>query len=131
MTRSSLPPYVRAAVERAKPDTRRPPTKVRRGIMNATEKRYASELEARKLAGEIRWWKFEGITLRIANGARYTPDFAILTNENALEFHEVKGAFVREAAIVRLKVAASLFPFRFILVQFSREHGQTSKAIEP
>lgn len=108
----------------------REPSKPRRGVMNKTEMRYSVELQARKLAGEIRWFAFEPITLRLASGAKYTPDFAVLTASGALEFHETKGGFIREAAMVRLKVAASLYPFRFVLVQFVRGE-QITKEIRP
>jgi hypothetical protein len=89
---------------------------VRRG-MNKLETRYARRLELMRLAGEITWWGFEGIKLRLATGAFYKPDFAVLANEGDLQFHETKG-FFREAANVRLKVAADLYPFAFYLVRW-------------
>ena len=104
--------------------------KPRRGVMNKTEARYAAELEARALAGELSWWAFERVRLRLANGAWYCPDFVVSTAAGEIEMHEVKGSHIREAAMVRLKVAASLYPFRFVLVQFTKA-GQTSKEIKP
>lgn len=88
-------------------------------MINGTEKRYALMLEARRLAGEVKWYAYEGMTLSLAHRARYTPDFCVLLADGTLEFHECKGTFVREAALVRLKVAATMFPFRFILAQES------------
>lgn len=88
--------------------------------MNKTETRYSLELESGRQNGVLAWWAFEAMTLRLATGARYTPDFAVLTSAGALEFHETKGGHIREAAMVRLKVAASLYPFRFVLVQFTK-----------
>lgn len=84
--------------------------------MNKTEARYAQDLELQKRAGTILWYKFEGFTLTLAPGARFTPDFAVLHCSETLEFHEIKG-FWREAARVRIKVAASLYPFKFIAIQ--------------
>lgn len=84
--------------------------------MNKTEARYAQDLELQKRAGVVIWWKFEGFTLTLAPGARFTPDFAVMKRSGELEFHEIKG-FWREAARVRIKVAASLYPFKFIAVQ--------------
>lgn len=130
MARSKALPSRRPASERAEPAKKR----TRRGAMNKTEAGYAMELEARKLAGEIAWFAFEAIKLRLADGAWYTPDFAVLRvvgdlqDHDALEFHEVKGGFIREAALVRLKVAASMYPFRFLLVQITRD-GRSSKVI--
>lgn len=35
--------------------------------------------------------KFEGITLKMANSHRYTPDFYVSPGGNVVELHEVKG----------------------------------------
>ena len=57
---------------------------------------------------------FEEITLALGGGARYTPDFWTLGDDDVLEFHEIKGHW-REAAKVRIKVAAAKYPqFRFM-----------------
>lgn len=83
--------------------------------MNEWERRRAGELEALRQRGEILFWRFEGATLRLANGARYTPDFLVMDKDGGLRAEEVKGHF-REAAKVRIKVAASIFPFPFIVL---------------
>lgn len=88
----------------------------RRGRMNKTEAEYASLLELRRRAGEVVWYAYEAITLRLADGARYTPDFAVMLADGQMELHEVKGHWA-EAALVRIKVAAELFPFRFLAVE--------------
>lgn len=55
------------------------------------------------------------ITLKLANGCRYTPDFVAFVG-GQLVAYEVKG-FMRDDAAVKVKVAASKFPFiRFVLV---------------
>lgn len=51
----------------------------------------------------------QAITLRLANGCRYTPDFATMLADGSLSFWEVKG-FMRDDAAVKLKVAAAQFP---------------------
>jgi len=84
--------------------------------MNKTEAAYAQHLEARKLAGEVLWYRYEAIKVRLADGAYYTPDFAVLTSDCMLECHETKG-FWREAARVRIKVAAEAYPFKFIAIK--------------
>ena len=131
MTTRALPARVVAAVERGKSSSAPAPSKSkpvrRRGVMNKTEARYAVELVARKRMGEVRWWRFEGMTLRIANGARYTPDFTVLPADGPLEFVEIKAGVMHEASIVRLKVAASLYPFRFVLVRFARGETTTTE----
>jgi hypothetical protein len=45
-----------------------------------------------------------------------TVDFAVMTASGVLEMHEVKG-FMTEDANVKLKVAASQYPFVFRLVR--------------
>lgn len=84
--------------------------------MNRTEEAYAFYLEQRKRANLIMWFKFEGIKLRLGAGAYFTPDFFVMNADGGLEVHEVKG-FWREAARVRIKTAAEMYPFRFIAVK--------------
>lgn len=86
------------------------------GEMNPTERAYAEHLELLKQAGEITWYGFEAIKLRLGKNTFYTPDFAVRLNNGELEFHEVKG-FWRDDARVKIKNAAYLYPiFRFIAV---------------
>ena len=87
------------------------------GKMNKTETAYAEYLELQKHAGEVLWYKFEGIKLRLADNTSYTCDFAVLPSDGILEMHECKGGFWRDDARVKIKVAASLYPFRFIAVK--------------
>jgi hypothetical protein len=83
--------------------------------MNKTEAAYDAHLWLRRRAGDVLWHKFEGIKLRLAEATFYTCDFAVLPASRVLEMHEVKG-FWREDARIKIKVAASLYPFRFIAV---------------
>lgn len=89
------------------------------GVMNGTESKYALHLEAKRIAGEIFAYSFETITLKLADGCRYTPDFVVINRELEIEFHEVKG-FWQDDARVKIKVAASKFPFRFVGVQYKK-----------
>lgn len=89
----------------------------KRGVMNGTESDYAALLEIRKRAGgDIEWYAYEAITLKLGEDARYTPDFVVMRHDGTIELHETKGHW-EEAALVRIKVAAALFPFRFIAQQ--------------
>lgn len=85
------------------------------GSLNRTEARYAAHLAALQAAGEILWHRFEGLKLRLADATFYTPDFAVLAADGVLECHEVKG-FWHDDARVKIKVAAGLYPFRFLAV---------------
>lgn len=89
--------------------------RLKSGQMNKTEAAYAQELEARKNAQELLWYVFEGVTLKLADGCRYTPDFAVLRADGVMEMHEVKG-YWQDDAKAKIKVAADKFPFKFIAV---------------
>jgi hypothetical protein len=89
--------------------------RLKTGEMNKTEAAYDSLLRERQGLGFIVWYKFEPIKLRLADNTFYTADFAVLANDLVLELHEVKG-FWQDDARVKIKVAASLYPFRFIAV---------------
>lgn len=90
--------------------------RLRAGQMNKTEAAYAQHLELRKRAGEVAWYRFEGIKLRLADSTFYTPDFAVMLSSGEMELHEVKG-FWTDDARVKTKVAADQYPFRIIAVK--------------
>ena len=93
------------------------------GRMNATEERYAAHLAARQAAGDVHWFAFEAVKFRLADLTFYTPDFLVLPASLVLEVHEVKGHWEDDAR-VKIKVAASLFPFRFYgIKQKSKKAG--------
>jgi hypothetical protein len=81
----------------------------RPGRMNGLETAYSKVLEARRLAGDIRSWRFEAMTLRLADRTRLTPDFLVILPSGAHQFHETKGRW-REDARVKIKVAAEQYP---------------------
>lgn len=82
--------------------------------MNKTEAAYDAHLWG--LRGRtIVWHKFEAVKLRLADTTFYSPDFAVQTISGQIEMHEVKG-FWRDDARVKIKVAAALYPFRFLAV---------------
>jgi len=83
------------------------------GTLNKTEREYRDRLELRQRAGEIAWFKFEGLKLRLADNTFYSPDFAVMLADGRLECHEVKGGIWEDDARVKIKVAASLYPFAF------------------
>jgi hypothetical protein len=88
--------------------------------MNRVEQQYEQHLRERLLVGEIRWYWFEPMKLRLADNTYYTPDFVVVGNDLALEAHEVKAEWStgkpgwQEDARVKIKVAAEIFPIRFI-----------------
>lgn len=90
--------------------------RMKAGAMNKTEAAYAITLELRRRAGEVLWFKFEGMKFRLADSTFYTPDFAVMLADGALEAHEVKGHW-QDDARAKIKIAAELYPLRFIAVQ--------------
>lgn len=87
--------------------------RLKTGQRNKTEQAYEDHLESRRMVGDILWYRFEGLKLRLADNTFYTPDFAVLAGDGYLECHEVKG-FWTDDARVKIKVAAEQYPFRFI-----------------
>lgn len=90
--------------------------RLKAGTMNKTETAYAQHLEWRKLAGEVVWYKFESIKLRLADKTFYTCDFFVMLSTGELQAHEVKGHWEDDAR-VKTKVAAEQYPLQFIGVQ--------------
>lgn len=89
--------------------------------MNKTEAAHAQDLELRRRAGEIEAWLWEPLRLKLAPDCTYEPDFMVLMKDGAVEFHEVKGGFITDDGLVKLKVAAERFNwFRFVLYQYDR-----------
>jgi hypothetical protein len=83
------------------------------GERNKTEAAYEELLKAMQFTGEILWYRFEGIKLRLADNTFYTPDFFVMNAEGQLEAHECKGHWLDDAR-VKIKVAAANYPFKFI-----------------
>jgi len=93
--------------------------RLKAGVMNGLEKEYDSFLARRMMAGEVLWYRFESVTLVLADRVRYTPDFAVMLSDGMIEMHEVKG-YWRDDAKVKIKMAADKFPFRFVSIQKKR-----------
>lgn len=90
--------------------------RLRTGEKNKTEAAYGEHLELRKQAGDVLWFRFEGVKLRLADNTFYTPDYFVMRSDGHMEVHEVKG-FWRDDARVKIKIAAEMYPFRFIAVK--------------
>ncbi len=99
--------------------------RLKQGEMNKTEARYEQHLKWRQNAGEILWYRFECIKLRLADNTFLTVDFAVMLADGTLELHDVKGAkaIIEEDAKVKMKVAAEAFPFVFRYV-FPKPKGE-------
>lgn len=87
--------------------------RLKTGERNKTEKAYEDMLKGMQVSGDIIWFKFEGLKLRLADNTFYTPDFFVMMANGQLEAHEVKGHW-QDDARAKIKIAAELYPFRFI-----------------
>ena len=94
--------------------------RLKAGTMNGLEKRYAALLDHKMAVGEILDYWFEAMNLRLAPSCFYKIDFLVLTKNMALEVHETKGVWTDDA-LVKVKVAADKFPFRFIALQWIKK----------
>ena len=90
--------------------------RLKTGQMNGTETEYDAVLDGRHHHGDIAWYKFEGVKLRLADNTFYTPDFFVMRANGQLECHEVKG-FWQDDARAKIKIAADIYPFEFIAVR--------------
>lgn len=87
--------------------------RLKAGTMNKTEAAYAKHLESLKQIGQVLWYAFEPMNLKLADKCFYRVDFMVMVKTGQLECHEVKG-FWTDDALVKIKAAAAKFPFRFI-----------------
>jgi hypothetical protein len=99
--------------------------RLKSGELNKTESAFAKYLEERRIVGDILWWRFEAIKLKLADGCFYSPDFAVIDAAHQLILYEVKGktrktradgtkydaAFAQDDSRVKIKLAADTFPF--------------------
>ncbi len=87
-----------------------------------TEASRAIALELDRKAGLICRWEYEPVTIKLAPGVRYTPDFLVVARDGAVSFEEVKGRkgarfFSRPIGKMKVALAAKLQPqwkFRII-----------------
>ena len=103
--------------------------RLKAGAMNKSEQAYAAHLEWLKGHRSILWYRFEGLKFRLADNTFYTPDFAVLNGDGVLECHEVKG-FWAEDARVKIKIAAEMYPIRFVAVKAKAKKDGGGWAVE-
>lgn len=103
--------------------------RLKKGQMNKTEEAYAKHLQNLQHAGQVAWYKFEGVKLRLADNTFYSPDFAVMLASGEMEMHEVKG-FWQDDARAKIKIAADLYPFRFVAVKVKAKKDGGGWAVE-
>ena len=145
MSESELAEYMRrynageAGVSQSAVEHKPKRTQPVRGQMNQTETQYSVLLDGLLRAGQIQAWRYEAITLKLAEGCRFTPDFLVARDGHPVSLHEVKrrwkntkqrGPNFTGDARPKLLTAARLFPeFDFFLAWL--DNGKwTIEAIE-
>ena len=103
--------------------------RLKTGQMNKTEEAYAKHLQNLQHAGQVAWYKFEGVKLRLADNTFYSPDFAVMLASGEMEMHEVKG-FWQDDARAKIKIAADMYPFRFLAVKVKAKKDGGGWAVE-
>ncbi len=85
--------------------------------MTRPEREMAAQLEMMRRNNEIESWKFEGVTFKLTDGCRYTPDFFVIVPigepllPQRIRFIETKGPFIREDAMIKFRVAKEQNPW--------------------
>ncbi len=94
--------------------------------LNKTERLFLQHLRNQKYD----WIGIQNLTVKLAFDCRYTVDF-VTCDKGQLTGWEVKGR-EREDAIIKLKVAARMFPFiKFTMVKSFRGKGWQFEEIKP
>lgn len=91
------------------------------GEMNGYERDRAAELAAMLGRGEIGFYAFEHLKLRLADDTYYTPDFMVVYPDGRTVIEDVKGSHQEDAARVKMKVAATMFPWEFHVLSRKRK----------
>jgi hypothetical protein len=104
--------------------------RLKTGQMNKLEAEYEAEvLKPALRAGQVHWYRFEGIKLRLADNTFLTVDFAVMRADGVLEMVECKGRWMDDAR-VKIKVAAEMYPFRFLAVRARTKKDGGGWAVE-
>ena len=90
---------------------------VRQPKMNKTEKAFAQLLDLKFKAGELLWWEYEPMNLRLGVKCYYRIDFMVMEKSGRLVAYEVKGKW-EDDALVKIRTAAEKFPWPFIAVSW-------------
>ena len=107
------------------------------GEMSKTELAYSQYLELRKRANEIQDWWYEPLSFRLAKQTNAILDFMILDNDGFITMVDTKGstkvtrkdgtvdtvAYSMDKSKAKIKIAADMFPFRFVFSWFDKRQG--------
>lgn len=105
---------------------------------NKTEAAYAQHLELLRIAGDILYYGFEVVKVKVGHDCWLTPDFLIMNRDGSLALHDTKGAtktkgkqpeetyYAEEDAVVKARSVGAGFPIPMFFV-FRRHDGEWEK----
>jgi hypothetical protein len=102
------------------------PAGARRRCPNKTEAAYRTEVIGPR--SDVAAVYYEGLTIRMANGHRYTPDWVVITTGGRIECHEVKGGYAlhsHQRARLAFDQARVEFPWIFWVWSVKTKDGWT------
>lgn len=110
-----------------KPGGARPSISTDEAKLNKTERAFLAHLRA----NQAHCLHVQAVTLKLAHDCRLTVDFTYLNQSNwRFTFVDVKG-WQREDALIKMKVAARMFPeFDFVIVKKTKD-GWDTKTVAP
>ena len=95
------------------------------GQMNRLERDFLEEnIKYWVETGHVVAYWHEAMKFRLAHKTFYTPDFMLQTGSGEMQIIECKG-FMRDDAAVKIKVVASMYPFRVFLARRAKGQGWT------
>lgn len=99
--------------------------------MNKTEESYSHRLTELCMAGDVIWFGFEALKVRIGRNCWLTPDFLVMYLDRHLELHDTKGRkgktyYAEDDAIVKARAVGADFPIPIYFV-FRERNGEWAK----
>lgn len=94
--------------------------------LNKTERAYLAFL----LRLDDVWVGVQNLTFKLANDCRFTPDFSAIDARGKMRCIDVKG-FQREDALIKIKVAARMFPFVLFVIVKKNGTGWDHQEVMP
>lgn len=96
--------------------------------MNKTERKYSLYLKALLRAGEIAWFEYEPIKLRLADACLYIPDFMVVTKDGHIEIHDTKAWWAKAKKVgiegdsmIKMKGIAEKYPMFKVLATWEKD----------
>ena len=96
-------------------------------LMNGLETRFHNHMQ-RKHPDVL--FHPQGITFRLANGLRYTPDFTACIDGDLFAF-EVKGKWIDGDSVPKIKMFASVYPEWTVLFCWEHNGGWQQQLVKP